>query len=526
MDREISEPARGSRSGARKMVKSTSVVASMTMLSRVLGFLRDVLFATVFGAGPAFDAFVVAFKLPNFLRRLFAEGAFSQAFVPVLSEYRTKRSHQEAQQFVSHIAGTLGLVLLIVVLLAELLAPVIIMVFAPGFATSGQRYIYATHMLHITFPYLLLIGLTAFSGATLNAYNRFALPAFTPVLLNLALILVAWFWAPHTATPIYTLAWGVLLGGVAQLLIQFPFLKKIKLIPRFKPSWKDSGVRRVLKLMIPALFGVSVAQISLFADNFFASFLQEGSISWLYYSDRLVYLPQGVIGVALATVVLPHLSRHHANKNRDAYSNTIDWAIRSALLVGLPSALGLLILAVPILATLIHHGAFNDFDVMMTAKSLRAFSIGLPAFMLIKIFASAFYSRQNIKTPVKVAAVAMLANFIFIAAFIYPLRHTGLALSTSLASILNAVWLFVLLYRRNIFVARAGWIALAARVVLANVVMGLVIYWLIGGISRWFEWGTWTRAWHLVVIIALGIVSYLLSLLLFGLRKQHLRPLV
>lgn len=503
------------------IARSTATVATMTMLSRLFGFVRDVVLATVFGAGGTFDAFVVAFKLPNFLRRLFAEGAFAQAFVPVLSEYRAKNSQEETRRFMDHIAGTLGLALLVVVALGEILAPFIILIFAPGFTRDPTQYQLATHMLHITFPYILLIALVAFAGATLNTYNRFAIPAFTPVLLNLALILCAWLWAPHTAEPIYTLAWGVLLGGVIQLLFQFPFLRQLKLFPRPRPSWRDSGVRRVLKLMIPALFGVSVAQIGLLMDNFFASFLQPGSISWLYYSDRLIYLPQGVIGVALATVVLPTLSRNHALQDNHRYAKTLDWALRLALLVGLPAAVGLFVLAVPILSTLIHHGAFNNFDVIMSARSLRAFAFGLPAFMLIKILASAFYSRQNIKTPVKIAAIAMAVNLVLILALILPLQHAGLALATSLASIVNATLLLIMLGRHIGYRPQPGLSFILIRLLAANVLMAAIAYWLAGANTAWLNWGIWTRAWHLTLVITLSGLAYFICLLLLGLRKSH-----
>src|SRR3990167_3150038 len=508
----------------KHIVRSTKVVALMTLISRVLGFVRDMVLALIFGASPAFDAFVVAFKLPNFMRRLFAEGAFSQAFVPVLSEYRVQRPHHDVQKFINHIAGSLGAVLLLIVILAELIAQAIILVFAPGFAKDPLSYHYATHMLYITFPYLLLIAMTAFAGAALNTYHRFALAAFTPTLLNIVMILVAWLWAPHTKEPIYTLAWGVLIGGFVQLFAQYPCLKSIHLLGIPKPSWRDPGVRRVFKLMIPALFGVSVAQLSLLIDNFFASFLQAGSISWLYYSDRLIYFPQGVIGVALATVVLPSLSRHHAKAEGDAYSKTLDWALRVSLLVGLPAAIGLMILSGPILLTLIYRGAFSFFDVTMTTKSLQAFSIGLPAFMVVKILASGFYSRQNIKTPVKIAAFAMIVNLVFNLILVFPLAHAGLALSTSLASIFNSICLFVLLHRSKLFTPSAGWPMLWVRLLSANGIMAILLYWLSGDLQQWLTWGLMARIWHLVLIIVAGMVSYFVCLWVFGLRKAHFRP--
>lgn len=507
-----------------KLFRSTTLVASMTLISRIMGFVRDVALASVFGAGPAFDAFAIAFKIPNFMRRLFGEGAFSQAFVPVLAEYRSKRSHDEVHAFVNHIAGTLGAVLLLVVLLAEIIAPLIIMVFAPGFIHDPLRFTYATHMVRITFPYLLLIALTAFCGATLNTFNRFGVPAFTPVLLNVAMIAVAVWWAPHASVPIYVLAWGVLIGGVAQLLMQLPFLTRINIFPMPKLQWHDPGVVRVLKLMVPALFGVSVAQISLLVDNFFASFLPAGSISWLYYSDRLTYLPLGVIGVALATVVLPNLARFHSANSQEKYSATLDWALRLAMLVGIPAAVGLFILAGPLITTLFHHGKFTTFDVIMTRKALWAFSIGLPGFMLVKILASAFYSRQNIKTPVKIAAVAMVANLILNVALIKPLAHAGLALATSIASLLNASLLIFFLLRRATFKPKPHWPLLLLRITFANIVMGVCIGLFAGHLKRWLDWSVWQRSWHLCIAVLLGIVVYILVLLICGLRVKDLRP--
>jgi putative peptidoglycan lipid II flippase len=506
-----------------KLLKSTSVVAGMTLLSRILGFVRDVVLAQIFGAGAAMDAFIIALKLPNFMRRLFGEGAFSQAFVPVMSELREQRSHEEVQTFVNRVAGTLALSVLLVVLLAEILTPVVVMVFAPGFAHGGLRATLTTHMLHITFPYLFLIVMAAFSGAILNTCSHFSIPAFTPVLLNVALISVAYFWAPHAATPIYVLAWGLLIGGCAQLAIQLPALMRKKLLPRPRLGFKDPEVRRVMRLMVPALFGVSVAQISLLIDNFFASFLPEGSISWLYYSDRLTYLPLGVIGVALATVVLPNLSRHHSNDDHQRYSATLNWALRIELLVGIPAAVALFILAGPLLATLIHHGAFNTEDVIQTMKSLKAFAIGLPAFMLIKVLASAFYSRKDIRTPVKIAALAVIFNVVFILALIHVLRHAGLALSTSLAASINASLLIYFLLKQKIFTPDNGWFIYMLRLLVANIAMGVLIWWLAGPINSWLQWNIPHRIEHLIIVIVAGIAGYAIVLLLTGFKIRTLR---
>ena len=518
----VNEKQPGAEKKQPKLLRSTSVVAGMTLVSRILGFVRDVILAQIFGAGAEMSSFIIALKLPNFMRRLFGEGAFAQAFVPVLSDLKTDRPHEEVKDFVNRVAGTLGLTVMIVVALAEMATPWIVSVFAPGFEHGGLRYQLTTHMLHITFPYLVLIVLTAFCGAVLNSYQHFSIPAFTPVILNVALITVAWFWAPHATTPIYVLAWGMLIGGFVQLAIQIPPLLRKKLLPRPRLGFKDPHVRHVMGLMVPALFGVSVAQVSLLIDNIFASYLPDGSISWLYYSDRLTYLPLGVIGVALATVILPSLSRHHASNDHQQYSKTLAWALRLELLAGIPAAIALFILAGPILATLIYHGAFNAYDVVMTTKSLKAFALGLPAFMLIKILASAFYSRKNIRTPVKIAALAVVVNIGFNFALIHPLHHTGLALSTTIAATLNVGLLLIFLLKRRIFDAGKGWSLYFVRLAVANVVMAVVIWRLAGSLQRWLDWGVLQRIEHLAWVIVAGLVSYLITLLITGLNYKAL----
>ncbi|MFW0039693.1 MAG: murein biosynthesis integral membrane protein MurJ [Coxiella endosymbiont of Dermacentor silvarum] len=509
---------------SHKLLKSTLIVSSMTLISRFLGFMRDIILAAFFGASPSFDAFLVAFKIPNFIRRLFGEGAFTQAFVPVLTEYQAHRSQKEVHQFINALVGSMSVILIVIIALTEIIAPLIIMVFAPGFVRDPVCLTYAIHMLRIISPYLLLIALTAFSGATLNTFNRFAIPAFTPALLNAAMIAVVWFLAPHVSIPIYVLAWSVLVGGFLQLVTQLPFLYHLGLLPIPKWKWHDPGVIRVLKLMIPALFGVSIAQISLLIDNFFASFLAAGSISWLYYSDRLTYLPLGVIGATLATVVSPNLSRYHILKSTSAYSATLDWALRMTVLIGIPSAVALFILAGPLLATLIYHGAFMVHDVLMTQRSLWAFSVGLPSFMLVKILASAFYSSQNIKTPVKIAIVAVGANLILNVLLIHPFAYMGLALATSLASTFNAGLLLYVLLRRSICRLSSNWSKLIFQSVVANFMMGFVIVWFSGDMGRWLAWSVKERIWHLLAVILLGFFTYLVTLWISGLRLSDLRP--
>lgn len=502
----------------KSLSRSTLTVASCTMLSRLFGFARDMLVAQFFGAGIGVDAFLVANKIPNFMRRLFAEGAFSQAFVPVLSEYRKTRSESEIQLFVDHISGVLAAVLFLITILGVLISPVLILVFAPGFEREGARFILASQMLKITFPYLLFISLTALAGAILNSYDRFGIPAFTPVLLNLSLILCAVFIAPHLPNPIMSLAIGVFIGGLVQLLFQFPFLRKIHRFPIPRPSLKDPGVRRVMKLMVPALFGVSIAQINILIDQWFASFLQIGSISWLYYSDRITQLPLGIFGIAIATVILPSLSRQNATHDKQQYSKTLDWGLRSVLVVGLPAALGIILLAGPILATLFNYGEFNQRDVIMARDSLIAFGIGLPAFMLVKVLASGFYAKQNIKLPVKVGVVALVANTVLVLCLIWSLKHAGLALATSLAAFLNAGLLFILLIKKEGFVLQSGWGKYWGQIILGLLAIAVFTYFLTPDLSQWFNHSWQWKALHISISIVGAILSYFLVLYFTGFR--------
>jgi len=505
---------------SKRLFKSTSVVVFMTMLSRIFGFVRDVVTAAFFGAAAGFDAFAVAFKIPNFMRRLFAEGSFSQAFVPVLSEYQKNKKPEEVQQFVNSMTGSLAVVLLGVTIFGVVFAPFIVRIFAPGFEASGDRYDLAVTMLRITFPYLMFISLTAFSGSILNTYSRYWVAAFTPVLLNISLISAAIFLAPNLKTPITALAWGVFVAGLVQMFFQIPFLRNLKMMPKPRINFKDPGVRKVLKLMIPALFGVSVTQINLLMDTVFASFLVVGSVSWLYYSDRLMGFPLGVFGVAISTVILPYLSRHHASKSKLDFSLTLDWALRWVLLIGIPAAILLGLLSGPMLATLFQYGKFDDYDVLMAQKSLIMFAVGLTPFMLIKILASGFYARQNLKTPVKIGAVAMVANIIFNLILIVPLAHAGIALSTSLAAILNTGLLFYFLKKDEIYAPRSGWGFFSFRLLFANSLLIAWVIWQKGDISAWLNGSIEWRVTHLVYLLLTSGVLYLGGLFIAGLRPR------
>lgn len=504
------------------LLRSSGIVGVMTLLSRVFGLLRDVVVANFFGASAGADAFFVAFKIPNFFRRLFAEGAFSQAFIPVLSEYRRQQSVAEVRKLANAVAGVLGGILLVVTLLAVLGAPWLTALFAPGFLDEPEKYHLASEMLRLTFPYLLLISLTAFAGSILNSYGYFAIPAFTPVLLNLVLIASAIWLAPWFSEPIMGMAWGVLIAGALQLFFQFPFLLKMGLLPRPKLDYRHEGVVRIFRLMLPALFGVSVSQINLLLDTILASFLQTGSVSWLYYSDRLAELPLGIFGIAIATVILPTLSSKHADRSVEGFSKTIDWALRLVVLLGLPAAVALIVLAEPLVASLFYYGALTQHDVFMAALSLRAYAMGLLAFMLIKVLATGYFSRQDMKTPVKVGIIAMGANMIFNLVLIWPLQHTGLALATALSSWLNAALLFRGLRNQAVYQPGPAWREFTVRIVLAVAVLVAVLLYFNVPTVQWFELDVFGRGWLLAQLVVMGLCVYFLSLVVSGMKLHQI----
>ncbi len=503
---------------SKSLFKSSSVVAGMTLLSRVFGFLRDMVTAQFFGATAMFDAFSIAFRIPNLLRRLSAEGSFSQAFVPVLSEYQKQKSPEEVKGFVDAISGTLGFVLLCMTIAGVVLAPLIIRVFAPGFSTDGARFDLAVTMLRITFPYLFFISLAAFAGAILNTYSRFWVAAFTPVLLNVCMISAAMWLSPQMHTPIVALAWGVFVAGIMQLFFQFPFLKKINLLPRPRINFQDPGVRRVLKLMVPALFGVSVSQINLMLDSVFASLLVVGSISWIYYSDRLMEFPLGVFGVTISTVILPHLSRHHASGSDEDFSLTIDWAIRCVLLVGIPAAVVFAVISGPLLSTLFQHGHFDGYAVLMARKSLTMFALGITPFMLVKILASGFYAKQDMRTPVRIGIIAMVSNMVFNVILIWPLKHAGIALATSLSALINAGMLFYYLRLKKLYTPRAGWKLFGFRILFANGLLTAWMWFMSGNIQSWITAHTWWRVEYLSFLLCSAVVVYFAGLWISGMR--------
>jgi putative peptidoglycan lipid II flippase len=504
-----------------RLFKSTIVVSGITAISRVLGFMRDMLIAQLFGATPAIDAFYVAFRIPNFMRGLFAEGAFAQAFVPVLSEYHQLRSPEEIRVFIRRMQGMLVLFLSLVTLTALCFTPWLTRLFAFGFIHDPLRFELTTQMLRITFPYLFLISITAFYASVLNTYGHFGAASFTPVLLNLVMILAALFLAPHFSQPVIALAWGVLIAGCLQFLFLMPFLKYKNLLLLPALFWKDPGVRKVGKLLIPALFGVSVAQISLLIDTLFASFLPTGSITWLYYSDRLIYFPLGIFGVALATVILPHLSRSHTDRSMAEFSAALDWALRCVLIIAIPSAIGLYLLAIPLFSALFQYGKFHPHDVEMAALSLRAYAFGLPAFMLVKVLASGFYARQNIRTPVRIAIIALTVNMLLNFALIWHLKHAGLALATALASTANAGLLCWYLITRGEYAVQKGWGKYITQLGLAGAAIAAFLFFFSPDADTWLHWPGQTRITHLLFLLLSTVALYFACLYLTGLRLRH-----
>lgn len=501
----------------------------MTLLSRVLGLARDIVIARFYSAGIEADAFFVAFKIPNFMRRLFAEGAFSLAFVPVLTEYKNSKTQDEIHQLINKVAGTLGLILLIITTIGVLASPAIVYVFAAGFIDQPAKFDLTADMLRLTFPYILLISMTALAGGILNSWKQFAAPAFTPVLLNLSLIGCAVWLAPQLDVPVYALAWGVLIAGVSQMLFQLPFLYKLGFLPKPSWGWQHSGVQKIIKLMIPALFGSSVAQINLLFDTFIASFLVSGSVSWLYYSDRLLEFPLGVFGIALATVVLPHLSESHVKQGMDHFNKTLNWAVQLALLIALPATLGLLMLSQPILATLFQYGVFSESDTLMASMSLMAYSLGLPAFILIKILANAFYARQDSKTPVRIGIIAMTVNMVLNIIFVVSLlkftdipAHVGLALATTGSAYCNAGLLALALRRGQYLTLNRSFSVMLLKILLAVAGMALLLFTFSQDIRFWTQLDWFSRLLELMLLIVPAFLCYVLLLWIMGIRPKHL----
>jgi putative peptidoglycan lipid II flippase len=513
-----------------RLLKATSVVGALTLLSRVTGLARDIAFSAWFGSGFVMDAFAVAFKIPNLLRRFFAEGAFSQAFVPVITEYRTLRGPAETRELVDRVTGTLALGLFVVTAIGVVAAPLLIFVFAPGFVGEDGRFGLSVDMLRFTFPYVLFVSLTALAGSVLNSHGRFAVAAFTPVLLNVTMIVFAGWVGPAIGRPELALAAGVFVAGVVQLAFQVPFLHRIGMLPR--PRWGAShpGVRRIRDLMLPAIFGSSVAQISILLDTLIASFLVAGSISWLYYSDRLIEFPLGVFGIALATVILPRLSEQHATASAAQFSDTLDWALRLVLVIGVPATLGLALLAEPLIVTLFFRGEFTGRDVEMATASLRAYAPGLLGFILVKVLAPGYFARHDTRTPVRIGLQALTLGMTLSVVFVLTLvetgwapAHAGIAAATACSGLLNAGLLLVGLRRKRVYVTRPGWRVLLLRVAVPSVVMVLALVAGLGVAGDWFVMSSLERIGGLAALVLGGAAVYFVACYAVGLRAGQFR---
>ena len=506
------------------LLKSLASISSLTLLSRILGFVRDMLMARIFGAGMANEAFVIAYRLPNLLRRMFAEGAFSQAFVPIFSEYKRRRGHEETKLLVDHVTTLLAIILFVVTLIGIVAAPLLVYITAPGFVATPDKFNLTVDLLRITSPYIFFISLVAVSAGILNTYNKYWVSAFAPVLLNLSFIGTMLWIVPYFDRPIMALAWAVCFGGVIQLAFQIPFLKKIGMLPRWRFSLKDEGVWRVLKQMGPAVFGVSISQISLIINTIIASFMMAGSVSWLFYADRLMEIPAGLLGVAVSTILLTSLSKYHADKNTVEYSKILDWGLRLTIMLTLPAALSLGMIAVPLLSTFFQGGAFVAHDVLMTRNALVGYSVGLIGMLLVKVLAPAFYARQDIRTPVKIGILTLIATQLMNLLFILWLKHeglpqhAGLALAIGLGACINSAILFYLLRKRGIYQPEPGWLKFSAKIVVALLALALVLWFGMGSEESWLTTRGWPRIVHLTWLVALGVVVYFAVLAALGFR--------
>jgi putative peptidoglycan lipid II flippase len=500
------------------LLRALSTVSGMTLLSRITGLVRESLKAVLFGAGVQMDAFEAAFRLPNILRRMFAEGAFSQAFVPILAEYQRQRGDAATRDLVGRVGTLLAIVLLVVTIAGVLAAPWLVYLLAAGFERTPGKVELTAQLIRIVFPYVLFVSLVSLAGGVLNVHRRFAVPAFTPVILNLAVIAAALFLAPHVDPPILALAWGVAIGGVLQLVLQLRPLAKLGMLPKPAFGFRDEGVRRVVRAMGPALLGVSAAQISALINTQLAAWLGDGRISWITYADRLMEFPSALLGVAIGTVLLPSLAKHHSDADQARYSDLMDWGLRLALLLALPAALALWLIAVPLISTLYQYGRFTVADVWEVRAALLGYAVGLAALILVKILAPGFYARQNLKTPVKIAFVTVLVTQALALVLMWPLGHAGLTLATSLGACLNAGLLFAFLVRRRQFVPHAGWLVFLGKLGIALVVLGAVLLAVAGPSSFWLAASLWAKVGRLALVVSAGAVAYFVTLYALGFR--------
>jgi putative peptidoglycan lipid II flippase len=511
--------------------RSTSIVGGLTLLSRVTGLLRDMVYSRMFGAGVLMDAFLVAFKIPNFMRRLFAEGAFSQAFVPVVSEYKVQRTHHEVRELVDGAMGTMAWFMSVVTIVGIVAAPVFVLLFAPGFRADAGKFDLTVDMLRWTFPYLLFISLASLASGVLNSYQRFSVPALMSTLMNLVMIVFAAWIAPRFREPGVVLAVGVFVAGAVQLAFQLPAMVRLGLLRRPRWRWGHAGVKKIGALMLPAIFGSSVSQVALLLDTLIASFLVTGSISWLYYADRLMEFPLGVFSVALATVILPGLAAHHATESIERFAATLDWALRLTIIVVAPATVALMMLAGPLTVAIFHYGEFNAEDVRMSSLALMAYATGLMGFSLVKVLAPGFFARQDTRTPMRIGVRSLAVNVALNLCVVLPLAlydnraglHALLALNVGISAWYNAAMLYRGLRRAHVLHHAPGWRRMLVQVVAGNVLLGVFLWFVAGDTARWMAMGTLERVQWTCMLVAGGAAIYFATLYLLGMRVGHLR---
>lgn len=513
------------------LFKAAATVSGFTLLSRITGLARDIIIARAFGASALTDAFWVAFRIPNLLRRLFAEGAFTQAFVPILAEVKqTSQDASQVKQTVDRVAMALFCTLSIITLLGILGAPLVVLAIASGLSEPDRlnEYQAATWMTRVMFPYIVCMSLVSFASGLLNTWKKFAVPAFTPVLLNLSMIGASIWLAPHTTEPIYALALGVMIGGLAQFAVQWWAISRLGMRPKLTTNpltaYGDPIVKRVMRQMLPATLGVSVAQISILINTNIATWLTPGSVTWLSFADRLMEFPTALIGVALGTVLLPTLSKAHADQAHEQYSQMLGWGMRLVYFLGLPAALAMILLADGLVATLFQYGAFNAEDVAQTKLAVMAYAIGLLGLLLVKILAPGFYGKQDIKTPVKIAVFVLVTTQTLNIVLVPWLAHAGLALSIGLGACINATLLYVGLRRKRLYSPQRGWWPFMGKLILSLSVMGSILVFVAGDV----QWTSatldiWARAGWLALTLTSGLIGYLMTLWLLGVRPADFR---
>lgn len=515
------------------LFKAASTISVLTLASRVTGLVREFLIAAAFGASAMTDAFNVAFRIPNLFRRLFAEGAFSQAFVPALAHSKERDGEEATRQLIDSVATVLAWILLVTCVVGVVAAPLLVYALASGFQKDPRGFDVAVLLTRFMFPYIGFMSLVALAAGILNTWKKFAVPAATPVLLNVCMILSAWLLAPvlqrNGIEPIFAMAVGVMAGGVLQLAVQIPALRRLGLVPRvglrwsrIRAAWQDPGMRSVLRTMAPALLGVGVAQISLLINTQIASWLPAGSVSWLSYADRLMEFPTAMLGVALGVVLMPQLAAAKASDDAERYSGMLDWGLRLVVLLSVPCAVALLVFAKPLVATLFHYGAFRDADVQQVAIALAGYGAGLLGLVAIKVLAPGFYASRDMKTPVRIAIVVLVLTQLLNIAFVPWLKHAGLALSIGIGALINAGWLLVGLRRRGSYTPSAGWGVFILQVIAASALLGVFLTWAAYSFP-WVQWraAPWLRAGALGGMLAGAAAIYFIALAVAGVKLRQ-----